>query len=237
MADTVEIYGDEATWTAILKRNYANVGNEYISSAATAVKPYAFNATTTLTKVSIPNAVKIGAFAFAASTIGEVDLSWDKIEEIREKAFQGSTADAKSNPSKQRVLNLPKLSSLGDYAFSIQSSGGTESSPIEEAYLPILENIPLGAFRYRSHLAKVKLSAKTLTIGNYAFGGCSSLEALILDKVEAVPSYGTACLNGTLLASTGAVYVPDSIVDAFKADASWGNFNIKACEDYPAIVG
>lgn len=77
-------------------------------------------------------------------------------------------------------------------------------------------------------------------ISDYAFS-YSNIETLILrNNQEMCSLYDVSAFENTPIESgTGYIYVPASMVDAYKADEAWGVYKsqIRAIEDYPEITG
>ncbi len=68
------------------------------------------------------------------------------------------------------------------------------------------------------------------SIGGSAFGSCYNLIRLYLTSVTAVPSLGTYAFSSTPIGGYsasagqyGSVYVPTSLVDAFKVATNWSS--------------
>ena len=80
------------------------------------------------------------------------------------------------------------------------------------------------AFRTDTLLTTVSLPAVT-SIGSNAFYGCTALTSLTLSKNQVATLSSTSAFTGTPIASgTGYVYVPDNLVDQYKASTNWATY-------------
>lgn len=107
---------------------------------------------------------------------------------------------------------------------------------LNKVVLAAATSIGTCAFYYSSSLEFADLHCPT-KIGQEAFRGCAALATLII-RNSTVPTYYTNCLKSTAIDSgTGYIYVPSSLVNAYKAANGWKNYTnqIRAIEDYPEI--
>ncbi len=64
-----------------------------------------------------------------------------------------------------------------------------------------------------------------LSIGQFAFEGCSVLDTLILLNNEQVCTLGTNALKGTLIEQNkGSIYVADNMVELYQNHSDWNNY-------------
>lgn len=72
------------------------------------------------------------------------------------------------------------------------------------------------------------------TIGSYAFSNSTALRSLVMRSttMTALPS-ANAFVNVPISCGEGAIYVPTSMVGAYRADANWGAFFVADIADYP----
>ena len=102
--------------------------------------------------------------------------------------------------------------------------------------LPKVTTIYNNAFGNCSSLAKVDLTLIT-EIKASTFVGCSSLTTLILRNNSMVTLSNTnAFTNSAIANGTGYIYVPDALVDTYKADSAWSTYatQIKGISELPA---
>ena len=130
-----------------------------------------------------------------------------------------------------QTVNLPYANSVGNYAFFRCSS-------LSQVSLPMCSYIGNSVFRNCPSLTQVSLPVCSY-IGYYAFSGCSSLSKMNLPMCSYISNYAfyycrsfsiitigysSVCglsrsnaFNRTqITSSTGSIYVPTSLVDAYK---------------------
>lgn len=156
-----------------------------------------------------------------------------------------------------RELNLPNCTRINETALQ-----GTGITVIDDSNFPALTYFGLRAFR-ASKLVRLSKPNTNMSIGGIAFEACTDLRivdvlsfqtvegnqnllfhssgitAFIIrrtDKVNPFP-WSASFLNCPIGNKTGGyIYVPRILVDAYMADASWGQYPIRAIEDYPEIT-
>ena len=130
----------------------------------------------------------------------------DEITSVSDYAFYSC--------SKLTTVNLPKATSISANAFSNCSSLTTVD-------LPEATSIGSSAFSNCSKLTTVNLPEAT-SIGNSAFYKCSKLTTVILRNAEQVATLSTS--NAFYMAANAIIYVPDSLVDSYKAANNWSTY-------------
>lgn len=95
-----------------------------------------------------------------------------------------------------------------------------------------ISEVPAEAFRSNTVLVDVVLPESVSRIGTSAFSGCSSLKYIALLN----PSQVVATENSGLPARNLTVFVPASLIDAYKADEVWGTYNILEYTGTPTIT-
>ena len=159
---------------------------------------FAFRYCSSLTQVSLPMCSYIGGDAFYnCSSLTQVDLPMCSY--ISEKAF--------NNCSSLSQVNLPMCNTIADgiYAGGIGRTSGT--------------------FYGCSLLTQVSLPVCSY-IGSYAFRSCISLSIITIGYSSVCSLYNSNVFTNTLIASgTGSIYVPASLVDAYKSDTNWSYFS------------
>ena len=183
-----------------------------------------------LTQVSLPMCNTIGNYAFQnCSKLSQVDLPVCNV--ISANAFQYC--------SSLTQVSLPMCSSIGYYVFRYCSSLSQVSLPVcsyigEAAFfncssltqmsLPMCSYIGDKAFQNCSKLSQVDLPVCS-SIGWVAFQYCSSL-SIITIGYSSVCSLGGDAFGYTPIATgTGSIYVPASLVDAYKSAKNWSNYS------------
>lgn len=174
----------------------------------------------------------------------------DKVTQLPQKIFEGQ--------DRLTYVRLPKVTTVGQRAFygctnlasitmaEVTSIGGTAFYGCEKlsrytAEATIESGIGAGAFRKCSKLVRVDFAEINTSKGimSYAFEGCKQLRTLIIRNNDAPPKLTTTAFDNTLIAEgSGYIYVPASMVEAYKAAANWSTFadQIRAIEDYPEIT-
>ena len=91
--------------------------------------------------------------------------------------------------------------------------------------LPSLISISSNMFAYSSLLKRLDFPSVE-SISGGAFSGCARLVTLILRKADAVCTLANvSAFSGTPIAkSTGFVYVPDNLVEQYKAATNWSTY-------------
>lgn len=128
-------------------------------------------------------------------------------------------------------IYLPAATSIGDYAFyECRKLTGTVN-------LPAATTIGKYAFGNCNRIECVDLSGSAKpTINTYAFQNCAKLNALIIRSDTMASLSNTNALTGTLIdRSLGGIYVPDDLVDTYKAATNWAKYasNIYPISAYP----
>lgn len=168
----------------------------------------------------------VGACAFlGCQVLTAIDLP--NVTQVKRNAFDGC--------SHLQTINLPKVTDLGSGAFA--------SSAIQQADFPLVTTIENGCFQKATNLTSANLSlvtalpadafrsssiqtadfAAVTNINRTAFTDCTSLETLIIRTPSVcVISDISVALRGSKIASgTGYIYVPDDLVDSYKAATNW----------------
>lgn len=127
-------------------------------------------------------------------------------------------------------IYLPAATSIGQYAFY-------GCTGLTDVNLPAATSIGKYAFNGCKNLECVDLSGSAKpTINTYAFQNCKKLNAVIIRSDTVATLSGTNALSGTLIAQgLGGIYVPDDLVDTYKAATNWATYaaNIYPISAYP----
>ena len=90
--------------------------------------------------------------------------------------------------------------------------------------LPAATSIGSNAFQYCSALTSADFPVAT-SISSQAFHYCSALTSLTLSKNQVATLSATNAFLSTPIASgTGHIYVPDNLVDQYKAATNWATY-------------
>lgn len=175
---------------------------------ATSVGNFAFQSCTSLNQVNLPVCSHIGSNAFyRCYSLSQINLS--VCSYIGSNAFYGCSSLSQAN--------LPVCSYIGNSVFF-------NCFLLSQASLPLCEYIGSGAFRTCS-LQSLSLPVCSY-IGGLAFYGCSSL-SIITIGYSGICSLGDARTFETtqITSSTGSIYVPASLVDAYKSANYWSMYS------------
>lgn len=115
-------------------------------------------------------------------------------------------------------VDLPMCNSIGNYAFA-------ECKSLRQLDLPMCSYIGNYAIAYCSVLNQLSLPMCSY-ISGAAFAYCSSLSIIAIGYSSVCSLGGVNVFYGTkITSSTGSIYVPTSLVDAYKSAANWSYFS------------
>ena len=116
------------------------------------------------------------------------------------------------------VVDFPNVTSTGVNVFYACYA-------LHTVNLPSLISISSNMFAYSSLLKRLDFPSVE-SISGGAFSGCSRLVTVILRKADAVCTLeNVSAFSGTPIAkSTGFVYVPDDLVEQYKAATNWSTY-------------
>lgn len=168
--------------------------------------------------------VGVGAF-LGCQALTAIDLP--NVTQVKRNAFEAC--------NHLQTINLPNVTDLGSGAFT--------SSAIQQADFPLATTIGDGCFQKATNLTYANLPlvtalridsfrnstiriadfAAVININRSAFTDCLNLETLIIRTPSVcVISDISVALRGSKIASgTGYIYVPDNLVESYKAATNW----------------
>ena len=115
-------------------------------------------------------------------------------------------------------VSLPICGYIGAYAFESCSS-------LTKISLPMCEFIRVRAFEYCRALSQVNLPICSY-IASAVFRYCSSLSRITIGYSSVCSLYSTNVFDDTqITSSTGSIYVPASLVDAYKSAENWSVYS------------
>lgn len=180
------------------------LGPNYVNDRIDKVGYGAFYEDTTITGFSGANVTTVADYAFrGCSKITSMNLP--KATKI------GTSALYQINVPN---LNLPEVTTMGTYSFG----GGTASQTIT---LPKLKIVQSNGFRQNTGLTKVDLGACT-NIYATGFYNCSALATLIIRTESVCALANTNAFTGC--SNLANIYVPDTLVDSYKAATNWTTY-------------
>lgn len=202
-----------------------------------------FKGCSKLKAINLDNIEYICQEAFANCANLNIVFSSDKITNIPSSAFTNSGITG---------INLPNVTSIGNFAFNGTKIGGVLRLPnletinaggafnktliTEVADFGRIVNLSpaagYGLFMSCTNLTKVVLPNTIAYIKGWAFYDARALNTLVIYAVTP-PELELSAFGGTKI-SSGVIYVPDESVDAYKAATNWSNYadRIKSLSDY-----
>jgi len=123
------------------------------------------------------------------------------------------------------TADFPVTTSIGEYAFQ-------NCSKLTTADFPVVTSIRAYAFNRCFNLTTADFPVAT-SIGSNAFTSCTALTTLILRNTEKVATLGN--VNALSGANNCIIYVPDELVDDYKAATNWSAYadRIKGLSELP----
>ena len=206
---------------------------QYTNSTTTTIPSYAFISNTNLESVVFGACTTIGTSAFSGCT-KLAYISFPVCTSIKQTAFVNCTS--------LTILNFPECTKVNPSAFSgcgnvtsisfpkcttIENAGFSGCYNLTQAVLPSCTSIAGNGFRSCTSLAMISLPLVE-SIGTSAFASCRYLESAYIGlEYSSVPYLATGVFVGTGMSIStyighfGSIYVPASLVDAYKSATNW----------------
>ena len=190
----------------LTEKNYEIIN---LDNSASFVASSAFNGNGTIQTVNLPYATKVYNNAFyVCRSLSQVNLPMCSILYSNAFGFCNSLIQ----------VSLPVCSIISEYAFY-------GCSLLTKLSIPMCSIINQAAFRECKSLSEVSLPVCSI-ISHNAFGYCKSLSILTIGYSSVCSLGGSNAFNYTPIASgTGSIYVPASLVDAYKSAENWSYFS------------
>lgn len=228
-----------------------NYSIQSIETNATSIGFRAFMSCSSLSQVSLPMCSYIGSTAFySCSSLSQVSLPMCRY--IETDAFWKCPLSQVSLPVCSYIgggafykcplsqVSLPVCSYIGGNVFGYCSSLSQVNLPmcisvwgtafeyctsLTQVSLPMCELIGARAFEYCRALSQVNLPICSY-IDAAVFRYCSSLSRITIGYSSVCSLYSTNAFSGTqITSSTGSIYVPASLVDAYKSAENWSVYS------------
>ena len=186
---------------AIIQRT---ISGAYSNDRITTVGACAFLGCNALTAIDLPNVTQVKRNAFeSCNRLQTINLP--KATDLGSGVFTNSAI---------QQADFPLVTTIGDGCFHV-------ATYLTSANLPLVTALPNNAFRL-SAIRTADFAAVT-NINRTAFTDCQHLETLIIRTPSVcVISDISVALRGSKIASgTGYIYVPDNLVDSYKAATNW----------------
>ena len=179
-----------------------------LDNSASFVASYAFTYSNIKT-VNLPYATTVGDYAFQSCSL-LTQVSLPMCSSIGNFAFQLCNSLTQ--------VSLPMCSYIGSYAFK-------DCSLLTQVSLPMCSSIGANTFYSCSLLTQVSLPMCS-SIGINAFRSCSLLSIITIGYSGVCNLNNSNAFSTTPIASgTGSIYVPSSLVDAYKSASNWSYFS------------
>ena len=181
-----------------------SISGAYSNDRITTVGVCAFLGCQALTAIDLPNVTQVKRNAF------ESCKSLQTINLPKVTKFDG---DVFADTAIQQA-DFPLVTTIGDWCFQ-------QATNLISANLPLVTALPADAFRLSS-IQTADFAAVT-NINRTAFTDCTSLETLIIrtPSVCVISDISVALRGSKIAAGTGYIYVPDNLVDSYKAATNW----------------
>lgn len=154
------------------------------------------------------NATSIGSSAFqSCSSLSQISLPMCSY--IGNYAFQSC--------SSLKQLNLPMCSYI-----SLGALGYCKS--LSQVSIPVCSYIGVNVFAYCRSLSQLSLPVCSI-IRDYAFIGCSSLSIITIGYSGVCSLSRNVFYKTKITSSTGSIYVPASLVNAYKSASGWSVYS------------
>lgn len=192
---------DHSVEDAIITRSISGV---YSSDRITTVGVCAFLGCQALTAIDLPNVTQIKRNAFESCKLLQT-INLPKVTTFDREVFLNSGI---------QQADFPLVTTMESGCFKM-------ASKLTSANLPLITTLPADAFR-NSSIQTADFAAVT-NINRTAFTDCTSLETLIIrtPSVCVISDISVALRGSKIAAGTGYIYVPDDLVDSYKAATNW----------------
>ena len=188
---------------------FQSTGIKTISTNVSGIGYSAFGSCISLSQVSLPMCSYIGEAAFdECKSLSQVSLPMCSY--IDSYAFRSCGS--------LKQVSLPMCSYIGEAAFLYCRS-------LSQISIPMCSYIGSYAFRSCGSLKQVSLP-KCSYIGNYAFLFCYKLNTITIGYSGICSLNNISAFEYTqITSSTGNIYVPASLVNAYKSAKNWSYFS------------
>lgn len=189
---------------AIIQRT---ISGAYSNDRITTVGACAFLGCQALTAIDLPNVTQVNLNAFE-SCVRLSTINLPKVTALDRGVFTNSAI---------QEANFPLVTTIGDNCFYT-------AKHLTSANLPLVTSLPINSFRL-STIQTADFAAVT-NINRTAFTDCQSLTTLIIrtSSVCVISDISIALRGSKIASGTGYIYVPDDLVNSYKAATNWVAF-------------
>lgn len=186
---------------AIIQRT---ISGTYSNNRITTVGACAFLGCQALTALDLPNVTQVDRNAFE-SCVRLSTINLPKVTAFDRGVFTNSAI---------QQANFPLVTTMGGNCFYT-------TKHLISANLPLVTSLPIDSFRL-STIQTADFAAIT-NINRTAFTDCTKLETLIIrtSSVCVISDISIALRGSKIASGTGYIYVPDNLVDSYKAATNW----------------
>lgn len=169
----------------------------------------AFTDCSVLSDIHLPAITRIGPYAFSNCKSLSQFLSFGNVTSMGSGAFQSTGLTS---------IDLQGISVVPDYCFRY-------CTDLSIVYGPNVSTVSINAFEGCLSLNTVYLPKVSIIYAD-AFYGCTNLKSVYLTHVSSVPTLTLTAFSGTPIAnSTASIYVPWSLIGAFKSADVWSSYS------------
>lgn len=190
-----------------------SIAGKYVNNRVQSIGGSTFAYCANLTEVEFDNVIEVGSASFLECT-GLKKISFPKATTFGSSCFY--------NCGSLENLDLPNLSRANEnFALNCQK--------LVSVNLPLCSSIGASAFGRCFGMSRFDFSAVTY-IGPSAFGVCGYLTSFVLRTPSVCRLAHSSAFEGTPIqtsTTTGFIYVPDELVDSYKAANNWKTFESK----------
>lgn len=230
--NTIDELGDDVVIDSIITRTIT----EFKDNRIVKVRAGAFSDCTALTAVDLPNVTTIGASAFKNCAVLK-DFPMDNVVKIHDSAFYGCTSLTE--------LNLPKFTGAVDSGDNRNIFQNCTS--LKKVYMPEVLNVGTYGFFQGCTSLEELWTPKATSINQYHLYKCSSLRFWDAGFSPSLSGYNcikectsleTLILRSTSMVTTSTstgstldvsytgdvvcnVYVPQALIETYKAGTNW----------------
>lgn len=212
------------------------MSSTYYNDRVSRVGEYVFTRNLALSSVNLPNCTYIADYAFSGCAelvyintplcqfIGQYGFAYcDRLSSVNFPLCTSLMDSAFKNAIGLQSISLPNCELIGGGAFMFCTSLSSINLPLCKSFSKNLLGT-CSTFAYCSVLSIVKIPLCS-DIGDYAFRSCINLKKVYLNSVSSV----TTILSRTFseCPNLTSIYVPSSLVDAFKTAQNWSSISDK----------
>jgi hypothetical protein len=149
----------------------------------------------------------------------------------------GSNSPLANNVATLTSVSLEALTNAHGYTYGNPAYLLNKCVALTSVYLPSVSTLGGCVFCDCTSLTSLRLPSCTQIIGT-SIGKGKPIDTLVLPGETMCRLSGSLNSNVPIAQGTGYVYVPDSLVDDYKAASGWSTYaaQIRAIEDYPDDV-